>query len=391
MTEQNKKDGQPDDTNPSDVAENIDNVDISENEEDFSRSPSELYEQYPFIYIENFVGGDVIGGAVGKGARVRTKKFTVGDRNQGGKTSPVGNNSSRPRIAFEDEIELEKWFLSSSTSDDNRIHLVLVAVFAGNTLRFVNNSREYIKRSMAQSRATQPKEPVDEGASLFEFGISQILEETGTYVVPVSYTVESGKTEIRTIDFETEEHQKLVLSFLRSSDEIDKFRSSLTNWLERLTKTSDAVIRSLGAPRTDLTRAQAAIGIGELAKEDYEYYLKEYIRPWALSPNPALRFAVGWSLFALSTEEKHKDNINSLLTYWAKSDNWRFQWSAAATCSRVGLIDLDKTLDIIKILLVSPVEDVLKVTVASLQLLFLSGGGGSHNFAVICFMGTNIK
>lgn len=123
-----------------------DNVEDTENLslplEQLARSLYELLGAYPFFYIQNYVGGNVIGGAVGPKSRVRTGKIKVESQTSDtGRPEDVSTASSKTP-SFKDAVSLENWFFE--TNLDNQIHIILVAIFAGNALKFVDAARELL-------------------------------------------------------------------------------------------------------------------------------------------------------------------------------------------------------------------------------------------------------
>lgn len=284
---------------------------------------------------------------------------------------PTSKPSQIPQFKNVDDVD--EWFFSQSNVD-NQIHLITVGVFAGNTYRFITETRERIKNLLENSTKSKKDEV---SLSAFTKGDSSILGKTGTKVAESDFSVESGKTQLKTVTFADPKHQKYVLQFFSSSVDIAKIRSVVERLLAQICKLDGIDIHTLGTPLIDLTRAQSAIGLGELAKSDYEYYLNNIIRPWAKSPDPFLRFLVGWILFALATEETHKSKVESLLTHWAKSKNLFLEWTSAAACSRFGLMDLDKTLEIVKSLFETNYKYTLHATRVSLSLLYFSGQNAS--------------
>lgn len=356
---------------------------------EFNRSRSDIYwtlvSPYARLYtplivinnIKNYVETN-ISGTVGDGGQTRTDSLQVGIQNgsngvdkkedaQAENDNPISKPSQL--IHFNNADDVEEWFFSQS-SVDNQIHLITVGVFAGNTQRFITETRERIKNLL---RSSTKDTETESGLPAFTRSDSTILERTGTKIVESDFSVESGRTQLRTVEFVNPKYQEYVLQFFRSSGDIAKIRSVAERLLAQICQLDGIDIHTLGTPLIDPTRAQSAIGLGELAKSDYEHYLKNIIRPWANSPDPFLRFLVGWVLYALATEETHKSNVESLLTHWAKSKNRFLEWTSAAACSRFGLMDLDKTLEIVKSFFESDYKYTLHATRVSLSLLYFSG------------------
>lgn len=359
-------------------------------ESSLKKSRSELFGTYPFSYIglyrpaiifhieKQINVGTNIGGVVGDYGQVDIDSMQVDTQSGASSTDEKesqkikkdkSTSKSAKRLNFSRANDVDEWFFSQN-SVDNQLHLITVGVFAGNTYRFVVEIREKIKSLLG---TTTKNNEIESGLSAFTRGDSAVLEKTGTKVIESDFSVESGKTKLKTVTFVDPEHQKYVLEFFSSSVDIAKIRSVVERLLTQICQLDGIDIHTLGTPLIDLTRAQSAIGLGELAKSDYEYYLNNVIRPWAKSPDPFLRFLVGWILFALATEEIYKSKVESLLTHWSKSKNLFLEWTAAAACSRFGLIDLDKTLEIIKNLFESEYKYTLYAIRVSLSLLYFSG------------------
>jgi hypothetical protein len=358
------------------------------------KSRSELFGTYPFSYIglyrptiifhivKQINVGTNIGGVVGDYGQVDIDSMQVDTQSGASSTDEKESrkikkdrptSKSAKNLHFSHVNDVDEWFFSQN-SVDNQLHLITVGVFAGNTYRFVTEIREKIKSLLG---TTTKNNETESGLSAFTRGDSAILEKTGTKVIESDFSVESGKTQLRTVTFVDPEYQKYTLQFFSSSVDIAKIRSVVERLLAQICQLDGIDIHTLGTPLIDLTRAQSAIGLGELAKSDYEYYLNNIIRPWAKSPDPFLRFLVGWVLFAIATEETHKPKVESLLTHWSKSKNLFLEWTSAAACSRFGLIDLDKTLEIIKNLFESDYKYTLYATRVSLSLLYFSGQNAS--------------
>ena len=294
------------------------------------------YPPYIFLYIENYVGGNVTG-AMGHGASYFY---------HGGNADPSSTYSNMAG-RLESAESFENWFYD--TTLDNQIHVLLVAVFAGNTLRFINECRAQIKRRLVNQRNTRDESSLVAGPIRKQ--TTRMLAETQTVIYENEYTVESGGATVQVVRFANMEIHRAVLDFIRTSLDIEPWLGVFTNLLAQICTMKQRDLHAMGTPLIDLTRSQAAIGLGELAKRDYAYYLSAVIRPWARSRDVFLRFIVGWVLFALATDENHRKAIFSLLAHWGKSENVYLQWTAAATCSRVGLIDINETLSISKFLL----------------------------------------
>lgn len=365
-----------------------------ENFDSSLKSRSELFGTYPFSYIglyrpaiifhieKQINVGTNIGGVVGDYGQVDIDSMQVDTQSGASSTDEKesqkikkdrSTSKSAKHLHFSHVNDVDEWFFSQN-SVDNQIHLITVGVFAGNTYRFVAEIREKIKSLLG---TTTKNNETESGLSAFTRGDSAILEKTGTKVTESDFSVESGKTQLRTVTFVDPEYQKYALQFFSSSVDIAKIRSVVERLLAQICQLDGIDIHTLGTPLIDLTRAQSAIGLGELAKSDYEYYLNNIIRPWAKSPDPFLRFLVGWVLFAIATDETHKPKVESLLTHWSKSKNLFLEWTSAAACSRFGLIDLDKTLEIIKNLFESDYKYTLYATRVSLSLLYFSGQNAS--------------
>lgn len=344
--------------------ENVAPSDAAVQPEQLDQDLSELLRSYPLVYIKHFVVGDVTG-VVGDQGRFRAKEFTVLQPSRS--IPPVSGGAP----CLKDAASFEDWFFE--TSLDNQLHVLLVAVFAENSLRLANEARALLKKDLV-ARTAAAEEQVDSATALAPFrkSISSILEETRTCLFEVEYTVESGPTKETTVGFADPDVHKAALGFMRSSVDIEPLRSKLSDLLVRICVMRQVDLHSLGTSMINLTRSQAAVGLGELAKHDYAYYLSFIIRPWARSQDAFLRFLVGWILFALSTDETKRASVFSLLTHWAKSDNDYFKWTAAAACSRMGLIDIDGTLEIIEVLLATDSSHVLRALGVSLGLLSLS-------------------
>ncbi len=327
--------------------------------------------------IKNYVENN-IGGIVGDGGQTHTGSIQVGIQDSSNgvdkkEDTQAENDNAIPKssqpLYFNSADDVDEWFFSQN-SVDNQLHLITVGVFAGNTQRFIGETRERIKNLL---RGSTKDTETETGLSAFARSDSVVLEKTGTKIVESDFSVESGRTQLRTVEFSNPKYQEYVLQFLRSSVDIAKIRSVVERLLAQICQLDGIDIHTLGTPLIDPTRAQSAIGLGELAKSDYEYYLNNIIRPWANSPDPFLRFLVGWVLYALATEETHKSKVESLLTHWAKSKNKFLEWTSAAACSRFGLIDLDKTLEVAKSLFESDYKYTLHATRVSLSLLYFSG------------------
>jgi len=365
------------------------------------KSRPELFGAYPFSYIElytrpiivNFIEKQInvganIGGVVGDHGQVDIDSMQVdtqsnssgankkedypqprAQRNKKKVKKDKPTPKSSQLLRFNNEDDVDKWFFSQN-SVDNQLHLITVGVFAGNTNRFITETREKIKSLLGNFTKNNEAEL---SLTAFTKGDSTILEKTGTKIIESEFSVESGKTQLKTVTFIDPECQKYVLRFTSSAVDIAKIRAVVERLLAQICQLDGIDIHTMGTPLIDLTRAQSAIGLGELAKSDYEYYLNNIIRPWAKSPDPFLRFLVGWILFALATEETHKPKVVSLLTHWSKSKNLFLEWTSAAACSRFGLIDFDKTLEIAKNLFESDYKYTLYATRVSLSLLYFSG------------------
>ncbi len=358
--------------------------------ESLKKSILELFGAIPIEYLKNHVPdrtinqinlyfdkltyvGTNIAGNVGDDGNVDIKGNIQVDtyNGSGSADKKEGKPSPEPSrlLHFNNADDVDEWFFSQ-TNVDTQLHLITVGVFAGNTQRFITETTERIKNLLGNSAKIAETEL---GLPAFTRGNSLILEKTGTKIVESDFSVESGRTQLRTVTFVDSEYQKYILQFFRSSVDIAKIRSVVERLLTQICQLDGIDIHTLGTPLIDLTRAQSAIGLGELAKSDYEYYLNNVIRPWANSPDPFLRFLVGWILFALATEDIHKSKVESLLTHWSKSKNLFLEWTSAAACSRFGLIDLDKTLEIVKSLFESNYKYTLHATRVSLSLLYFSG------------------
>lgn len=366
VTDQRTPDGKSADDQ--EIGENTATNDTTVPLEQLGQSFPELLQSYPdaqiaLYNIQNYIAGDVTG-VVGNRGRFRAREVTVTQPSKG-RVPSVSDEAPR----LKDTASFEDWFFK--TSLDNQIHVLLVAVFAGNSLRLVNEARVLIKNALRPHNDTK-ETGSDVKLEPFDRTISNMLEETQTDLFGVEYTVESGLTEVTAVGFADPDTHKAALEFMRSSIDIETLRSKLADLLIQVCTMHQIDLRSMGTSMIDLMRSQAAIGLGELAKHDYAHYLSFIIRPWARSRDAFLRFIVGWILFALATDDTRRASVFSLLTHWAKSNNDYLKWTAAAACSRVGLIDIDETLDIIKVLLEADSPHISHALKVSLGLLYLS-------------------
>ena len=382
MNDQDDATPKPPDGEPVDSPQPV----IPENDEfegSLKKSTLDIFRTYPLSYLrsqaafiqvtnfitynnQNIVEGDNIAGVVGDKGEVRAGTVQV---NYTDTNKPVIQPEKSTTPKFDSAQSIDNWFFLEKEID-NQIHLLVVGLFAGNTYRFVTSVREQLKLSLGNPK--EGNKDVESGIPPLVRSNSTILEKTGSQIVDFEFTVESGKTHLKVIDFIDPEYQSFVLDFLRSSVDLLKIRTQIEHLLIQICRLDGIDIHSLGTPLIDLTRSQAAIGLGELAKSDYEYFLSRIIRPWANSPDPFLRFLVGWVLFALATDESHRSRIISLLTHWSKSKNIFLEWTAAAACSRLGLIDLDQTLVIIRNLIISDYRYTVYATSVSLSLLYFN-------------------
>jgi len=95
-------------------------------------------------------------------------------------------------------------------------------------------------------------------------------------------------------------------------------------------------------PSNPEIRVFAAYALGEIAKLDIRYVLKEAIEPLAQHENSSSRATVGYffAYLFISQEKIAKEIQNYLrevLSRWIYSGGWRLKWAAASICEQLGL------------------------------------------------------
>lgn len=323
--------------------------------------PAPVVKEIYNITIGNFVAGDV-NGPVGHGTI-----YQPGPKPDDPKDDDVD-------LRLKNAENLEDWFFK--TTLENQLQVLLVAIFAGNTLRFINGCKKWVTSNLVPQRSAQEESPSTIGPIRKQ--TTRMLQETGTGLYKDEYIVESGAVKVEVVGFVNADVHRAVLNFIGSSLDIEPLLKKISDLLAQICTMKQIDLHLMGTPLIDLSRSQAAVGLGELAKRNYAYYLSTVIRPWARSRDAFLRFTVGWILFALATEENKRSRVFALLTHWARSENVYFQWTAAATCSRVGLVDISKTLEIAKSLLEHASPYALQALRLSLALLYTNPENASQ-------------
>lgn len=262
--------------------------------------------------------------------------------------------------------DVEAWFFGLSEESpltfEMRLHVLVMAVFSGNSLRFVEGAKSILRDKLKQGGDA---DNLPESNPVFHRRASDIIRLTGTR----AETIEQGDGLTQVYRFNEAHYQLVVLQFLSTSPDLQAFREQFQAWLRLICTQTDHAILSIGASLATMTRIQAAIGLGELAKHDYQYYFNTLIKPWSEGwfnkEHTLHRITVlGWVLFQLATDSRYTDHVYQLVTHWAslslvpidsrKPDtlilyrkHLSLIWTATLIINMLGLLDMGRTMPII--------------------------------------------
>ncbi len=314
------------------------------------------------------VEGDMRGSAVGDGASVN---------NLGGAPGAAGGAApaSRPAYAthgtpdFSNYVAIERWFFSQPDNDEEgfrrQVHVIVVALFSGRTLRFVNAVRDKLTEAIFPAsqysdsfkdgvarRSNRRRSSKKTRSSPFKRQYSDLLLQTATYAVAKPQPAAGSSVMVEVVEFIYPEAQELILTLLRSSPDLDDFRRVLTDWLVELCSQENEAIAQMGASESRRVRMQAALALGDLARNDYNHYMSYYFQKWAseaFSQNQTYKATVvAYALSRLAMDPSYTAAVFQQVDQWNRTLSGSLRLSATITCTTLGFVDMKRSLQILK-------------------------------------------
>ncbi len=309
--------------------------------------------------------------------------FTANQSGNTGKPSQSASDKKRnvKLGQIKTKEKAQEWFSDKQASEQTFI-LALV-FFYGFPLRFVLGASEKLKAITVPSKKSDSKE---EKSSIFgsEPTIDHLLAESFAETADASINTKTGKSSYQVVVFLDAKFFSLVTDMIRSGRNFVQIYPKLRTWLLELSNADHQTLVSLGALNTEIVRTQAALGIGFLAQREFTETLNSIVDEWAVSDDPYDRIAVGWALVGYlrpddeESLQAHWPNVSSLIKHWSSLDNYRLQWTAVATTTRLALLASDQrpvylttSLAAIKTVCQSKTSVLFKAVVSkSLQIIF---------------------
>lgn len=337
------------------------------------------------LHIQNLILGGTISGSILGGQANAIHALSTGRVSS--YTAPsatsLDKNTSLSDI-FESPDKVEEWFFDHLHGKEVYQAFVLtVAIFAGNSDRFIHQATEALVEKLFPEHGETSIIPITN--TPFSRRVKLMMKTTFSGKGHIQITMESGKTDLETIDFIDPKIRPAIIRLLCESPDMKSIHNQIVEWLTDWINASDQKLRDAGTPLSSLTQVQAAMMLGNFGKFDYTYYLTAIIRPWAKSNNWTNRFMVGWVLLGLMLDYGEENQIEeadkkvyhqqtvSLIKHWSTTDNPNYQWTAATALSRIGLLVPIGTFPLFKNLMLSPYKDTQWATQVSLHLLYGSG------------------
>lgn len=273
----------------------------------------------------HFTGSHIYGSAFGDGAKVS---------NSG--NPPKNYDPESAKHTGTAQVDWLEWFKYKKIQE--QVFAVTLVLFSGNSPKFVENSSFDFLKFMGVSI-----KPPEITASIFDKGISinGFLQDGFAEIVKSSIGTEAGKLPYDAIVVKDQSALLLIQDKVAKDYDLVSFRSHLKRWLSVMAKYDDNKFRLLGSSSPDLTRIQAAISLGVLARTDFDDVLSSVIRSWAGSESLNERLMVGWVLlgyFEETNQTEYWSKASALLKHWSTLDNYYLRWTAIASTTRLGLI-----------------------------------------------------
>jgi hypothetical protein len=316
--------------------------------------------------VTQYIYGGQFGAAYQSGQQTVSMDDTPTEHTRPASASPSAPVEPQTAPVFNTITDVETWFFSlpeeGEVTFEMRLHVLVMAVFSGNSQRFVEMAKSILRDKLKQG---DEFEQTPESAPVFHRRLSDVVRLTGTR----AETLEQGDGLTQAYRFNEAHYQLVVLQFLSTSPDLQAFREHFQAWLRFICTQSDHALIALGASLATMTRIQAAIGLGEFAKHDYQYYFNTLIKPWSEGwfgkDHTLHRITVlGWVLFQLATDSRYTDHVYELVTHWAsltlvpidsrKPDtlvlyrkHLSLIWTATLIINMLGLLDMGRTMPII--------------------------------------------
>lgn len=269
----------------------------------------------PIVHITNIYGSNI--GAVHSAET--SNHFSSSEAPTVNPEAPALARGTQVRTpVFRTEQDVEAWFFSLDESQpltlELRLHVLVMAVFSGNSIDFIETLKGTLRQSlMSQDTQQSPAVP-------FHHTTSTVLAETGTHVT----TLKQERGYAQVYEFVEPLFQISALRFLSASPDLRPFRQTLSLWLEQHCLASDSHLAREGVTLFERTRIQCAIGLGEFAKHNYPHFYRRFIEPWSLtwiSQGVHQLNALTWMLFQLATDPRYTDAVYTMVMTWAEIDH----------------------------------------------------------------------
>lgn len=372
----------------------------------------DIIQQLPWANITFNLGGQYTFNEKAEGAFGPQAKFNAEIDTKYIHDDSVNATEQTPMdISFSSVSAVEAWFFGLNDGDklafDKQIHLLVVALFAGNSARFIDKIKTSVKQTFLDEFVEESDDEDEEnssskkqsfsGASPFQNKNREILKSTGTRRNQFTYTENAVPMRVEVLEFSDNRVQPHILEFLRKSPDLSVFRDILQKYLFRICNSADQELREMGVGQVFLTRSQAGLGLGELAKNDYTFYLNTFIKPLTemvvaekviktLSnvinengkdpDNPVLPTVLGWIFHRLASDETHREAVFIQLNQWIDNEELGYQIVAASSCLALGFVDIDRTMGLIKKAMTKDTW-VLQAVYDSVEVLYQVASGAS--------------
>jgi hypothetical protein len=387
---------------------------------DSKASVRDLFSQYQVLKVENLIVGGNFGPGSVFGSKGRVSANTIADNvnkildldDSASGDSSKRANSPRSEI-FESDESTKQWFFSLKDARKESF-VITVAIFGGNSSRFITAASDVLF-SYLSPQLPSTDSSTDAPLSLFDNQPEDLLGDTGAVRDETFFNTASGRTRIEIIRFRSSNAQSRIVDLICGDYKFIRIYDKITAWLREFIEVNNITLKKLGSFEPELARTQAALAIGALARREYKHYLDNVIQKWALSKDVSLRFTVGWVLLGLIAESKRKssngesekqntdpsnsiikgrrnitiwdkvmgdsavqedtltENVLILLKHWITINNPFLQWTAVISASRIGLLEPDAVLKILKPAAGSRNAGVREAVQITLGLLYLSG------------------
>lgn len=252
-----------------------------------------------------------------------------------------GGASEQSRAQFKSWQDVENWFFDQDDIE-RQLYLLVVALFDGSSPRFIRQACEDLEKYiLPEDEGKKKKKKRERNVSApFQRRASGIMETIGIH------EIERGAN--RAVTFTQPAARRHILAFIHQSVDLEDERAIIEKWLVEICVSPDKRLLDMGAADVAQVRTQSAVGLGKFARRNFDNIVQNVLHRWARSEHVYLHFVTGWVLAIVADDEAYRSVVFNRMHEWMDSGDWMLQWTAALSCSVLGLVDLTETLKLIE-------------------------------------------